>query len=86
MTSTETHSTPPQGAALAAMRLADLKSLAQQMGLKGLSGKRKSDLVAMIDAARGGRSQAAAQSSPAQSSPARTPAESTPAAAADTAP
>ncbi|WP_194861894.1 Rho termination factor N-terminal domain-containing protein, partial [Dietzia sp. SYD-A1] len=69
MTSTETHSTPPQGAALAAMRLADLKSLAQQMGLKGLSGKRKSDLVAMIDAARGGRSQAAAQSSPAQSSP-----------------
>nr|WP_231750595.1 MULTISPECIES: transcription termination factor Rho [unclassified Dietzia] len=68
------------------MRLADLKSLAQQMGLKGLSGKRKSDLVAMIDAARGGRSQAAAQSSPAQSSPARTPAESTPAAAADTAP
>ncbi|MFN7242194.1 MAG: transcription termination factor Rho [Dietzia cercidiphylli] len=65
MTSTETHSTPPQGAALAAMRLADLKSLAQQMGLKGLSGKRKGDLVAMIDSARGGKSQAPAQSAPA---------------------
>nr|WP_238556305.1 transcription termination factor Rho [Dietzia sp. UCD-THP] len=77
------------------MRLADLKSLAQQMGLKGLSGKRKSDLVAMIDSASGGRPQAAAKSSPAQSSPAQTPtqslpaqtpAEATPAAAADTAP
>ncbi|GAA1698164.1 hypothetical protein GCM10009831_02890 [Dietzia cercidiphylli] len=65
MTSTETHSTPPQDAALAAMRLADLKSLAQQMGLKGLSGKRKGDLVAMIDSARGGKSQAPAQSAPA---------------------
>ncbi|MDO8395832.1 MAG: transcription termination factor Rho [Dietzia sp.] len=47
------------------MRLADLKSLAQQMGLKGLSGKRKGDLVAMIDSARGGKSQAPAQSAPA---------------------
>ncbi|HMT50933.1 MAG TPA: Rho termination factor N-terminal domain-containing protein, partial [Dietzia sp.] len=55
MTATDTTSPPPQGAALAAMRLADLKSLAQQMGLKGLSGKRKGDLVAMIDGARGGK-------------------------------
>src|SRR5699024_2679603 len=55
-------STPPQGAALAEMRLTELKSLAQQMGLKGLSGKRKSELVALIDGARGGR--------PAQSAPA----------------
>ena len=55
MTSTDTSSTPPQGAALAEMRLTELKSLAQQMGLKGLSGKRKSELVALIDGARGGR-------------------------------
>ncbi|MCD2263293.1 transcription termination factor Rho [Dietzia aurantiaca] len=34
------------------MRLADLKGLAQQMGLKGLSGKRKGELVAMIEGAR----------------------------------
>ena len=52
MTSTETTSTPPQGASLSAMRLADLKGLAQQMGLKGLSGKRKGELVAMIESAR----------------------------------
>ncbi|GAA3510601.1 hypothetical protein GCM10022294_21650 [Dietzia aurantiaca] len=52
MTSTETTSTPPQGASLSAMRLADLKGLAQQMGLKGLSGKRKGELVAMIEGAR----------------------------------
>src|SRR5699024_10858853 len=62
VTSTDTSSTPPQGAALAEMRLTELKSLAQQMGLKGLSGKRKSELVALIDGARGGR--------PAQSAPA----------------
>src|SRR5699024_2033062 len=55
VTSTDTSSTPPQGAALAEMRLTELKSLAQQMGLKGLSGKRKSELVALIDGARGGR-------------------------------
>ncbi|MBB1022254.1 transcription termination factor Rho, partial [Dietzia sp. E1] len=55
MTSTDTTSTPPQGAALSAMRLPELKALAQQMGLKGLSGKRKGDLVAMIEGARGGR-------------------------------
>mgnify|MGYP002078449580 CR=1 FL=1 len=71
MTSTDTTSTPPQGAALAAMRLADLKSLAQQMGLKGLSGKRKGDLVAMIDGARGGKAPAAAQSAPAAQEPRR---------------
>ena len=55
MTSTETTPTAPQGASLTEMRLADLKSVAQQMGLKGLSGKRKSDLVAMIEGARSGR-------------------------------
>ena len=55
MTSTETTPSAPQGASLAEMRLADLKSVAQQMGLKGLSGKRKSDLVAMIEGARSGR-------------------------------
>ncbi|WP_354054794.1 transcription termination factor Rho [Dietzia sp. 2505] len=66
------------------MRLADLKSLAQQMGLKGLSGKRKGDLVAMIDSARGGKSQAPAQA-PAQSSPAAT-AESAPRSDAQTQP
>ena len=55
MTSTDTTSTPAQGASLSAMRLTDLKSLAQQMGLKGLSGKRKGDLVAMIEGARSGR-------------------------------
>jgi len=71
VTSTDTTSTPPQGAALAAMRLADLKSLAQQMGLKGLSGKRKGDLVAMIDGARGGKAPAAAQSAPAAQEPRR---------------
>ncbi|WP_291080612.1 transcription termination factor Rho [Dietzia sp. UBA5065] len=53
------------------MRLADLKSLAQQMGLKGLSGKRKGDLVAMIDGARGGKAPAAAQSAPAAQEPRR---------------
>ena len=85
MTSTDTTSTPPQGAALAAMRLADLKSLAQQMGLKGLSGKRKGDLVSMIEGARGGgsgsagRSTASASAAP-KSAPASAPA---PAAAAD---
>ena len=55
MTSTETTPSATQGASLAEMRLADLKSVAQQMGLKGLSGKRKSDLVAMIEGARSGR-------------------------------
>ncbi|WP_314034276.1 transcription termination factor Rho [Dietzia sp. CH92] len=55
MTSTDITSTPPQGAPLSAMRLPELKSLAQQMGLKGLSGKRKGDLIAMIEGARGGR-------------------------------
>ena len=38
MTSTETTPSATQGASLAEMRLADLKSVAQQMGLKGLSG------------------------------------------------
>ena len=46
MTSTDTTRTTP----LADMRMADLKSLAQGLGLKGLSGKRKSDIVAMIEA------------------------------------
>ena len=34
------------------MRLTELKSLAQQLGLKGLSGKRKGELVAMIESSR----------------------------------
>ncbi|USX47585.1 transcription termination factor Rho [Dietzia kunjamensis] len=46
------------------MRLNDLKSLAQQMGLKGLSGKRKGDLVAMIEGARGGRPAPAREPAP----------------------
>ena len=37
MTSTDTTSTPAQGASLSAMRLNDLKSLAQQMGRISLS-------------------------------------------------
>ncbi|HHX84534.1 MAG TPA: transcription termination factor Rho, partial [Actinomycetales bacterium] len=61
MTSTDTTSTAPQGAALADMRLADLKSLAQQMGIKGLSGKRKGELVALIEGARGGQTPAPRQ-------------------------
>src|SRR5699024_11325979 len=64
VTSTDTTSTPAQGASLSAMRLNDLKSLAQQMGLKGLSGKRKGDLVAMIEGARGGRPAPAREPAP----------------------
>ena len=52
MTSTETTPTPPQGVSLSSLRLTELKALAQQMGLKGLSGKRKSDLIAMIEGGR----------------------------------
>ena len=67
MTSTDTTSTPPQGASLSAMRLADLKTLAQQMGLRGLSGKRKGEIVAMIEDARGGRKASSAASTTAGS-------------------
>ena len=59
MTSTETTPTPPQGASLSAMRLPELKALAQQMGLKGLSGKRKSDLISMIESGRSARTSTA---------------------------
>ena len=59
MTSTETTPTPPQGVSLSAMRLPELKALAQQMGLKGLSGKRKSDLISMIEGGRTTRTSAA---------------------------
>src|SRR5690625_992672 len=55
VTSTDTTSTPPQGASLSAMRLADLKTLAQQRGRRGLAGKRKGEIVAMLEDARGGR-------------------------------
>ena len=76
MTSTETTSTPPQGVSLSAMRLADLKALGQQMGLKGLSGKRKGELVEMIEGARRGGAATsrpkAAESRPASSAPSTT--------------
>ena len=64
MTSTETTPTPPQGVSLSAMRLTELKTLAQQMGLKGLSGKRKSDLISMIEGGRSARTTAAPAAAP----------------------
>ena len=74
MTSTETTPTPPQGVSLSSLRLTELKALAQQMGLKGLSGKRKSDLIAMIEGGRATRTPsataAATTSAPASTSPA----------------
>ncbi|MFL0578593.1 transcription termination factor Rho [Dietzia sp. 179-F 9C3 NHS] len=69
------------------MRLADLKSLAQQMGIKGLSGKRKGELVALIEGARGGQAPAPRQrraaAKPAGAPEASPTADETPAAKAD---
>ena len=74
MTSTETTPTPPQGVSLSSLRLTELKALAQQMGLKGLSGKRKSDLIAMIEGGRAAwTSSATAAETTSSSAPAATP-------------
>jgi transcription termination factor Rho len=43
-----------QGGALSAMLLPELKKVAHEMGLSGVSGMKKSDLIAAINAAQGG--------------------------------
>ncbi|WP_033444245.1 transcription termination factor Rho [Dietzia alimentaria] len=68
------------------MRLADLKSIAQQMGLKGLSGKRKGELVSMIESSRGGRAPAADRTDVATAAPAAKAADPTVATATATGP
>ena len=59
MTSAETSTSTD----ISTLRLPELKALAQQLGLKSLSGKRKGELVAMINSVRG-------NSAPSSSAPA----------------
>ncbi|MDU5062344.1 MAG: Rho termination factor N-terminal domain-containing protein, partial [Actinomyces sp.] len=49
-------------APLSAMKLTELKALAAQMGLRGVSTMRKADLVSTIEAARRGNNSSQARS------------------------
>ena len=73
MTSTESTQPTSRGGDLAAMRLADLKSLAQQLGIKGISGKRKGELVGMIESSRGGTVRTARRDPVSDTAPAEAP-------------
>ena len=74
MTSAETSTSTD----ISTLRLPELKALAQQLGLKSLSGKRKGELVALINSARGnsGASQSPAPAAQKNSSDEVAPADS----------
>ena len=48
------------------MKLPELKEIAKELGLRGLSAKRKGDLVAAIEEARAKQSSAKSETAPAQ--------------------
>ena len=52
---TQDSTTPAAGGDLAGMRIPELKAMAAGMGIKGLSGKRKADIIAAIQAGGGGQ-------------------------------
>ncbi|HJE91626.1 MAG TPA: transcription termination factor Rho [Dietzia timorensis] len=65
MTSAETSTSTD----ISTLRLPELKALAQQLGLKSLSGKRKGELVALINSARGTSGPSKSQAPAAQKNP-----------------
>jgi transcription termination factor Rho len=73
VTDTTEHATTGSSAAaknLSAMTLADLKAMASGLGLKGISGMRKGDLVALVSERRGAGSTAAAANGTSHGAPA----------------